>query len=85
MSGPIEDYAKFCQMILNGGTFNGKRVLGRKTLEYMQENQVGNLRGDIGFGLAWDVFRPQYRHHNIISEGSMRWGGMFGTDYVLDP
>ena len=45
LSGPIEDYAKFFQMILNGGTFNGKRVLGRTTLEYMQENQVGNLRG----------------------------------------
>ena len=85
LSGPIEDYARFCQMILNGGTFNGKRIIGKKTLDYMQVNQVDNLRGDVGFGLAWDVFGPEHKHKSIISEGSMRWGGMFGTDYVIDP
>ena len=85
LSGPIEDYAKFCQMILNGGTFNGKRILGRKTLTFMQENQVKNLRGDVGFGLAWDVFDEGFRYKSMISEGSMRWGGMFGTDYIIDP
>ena len=83
--GPIEDYARFCQMILNGGDFLGKRIIGRKTLEYMQVNQVGDLRGSIGFGLAWDVFMPKHAHKSIISDGSMRWGGMFGTDYVIDP
>ena len=35
--------------------------------------------------MAWDVFTPQNAHNTIISEGSMRWGGMFGTDYVIDP
>ncbi len=81
----IEDYAKFCQMILNGGEFNNHRILGRKTLEMMQKNGVGDMRGEIGFGMAWDVFRPQNGHNTIISEQSMRWGGMFGTDYVIDP
>lgn len=85
LSGTIEDYAKFCQMILNEGEFNGHRILGRKTIELMKQNNVKDLRGDIGFGLAWDVFRPQYAYKNIVSEGSMRWGGMFGTDYIIDP
>lgn len=85
MSGTIEDYAKFCQMVLNGGEFNGHRILGRKTLEMMQQNGVGDLRGEIGFGMAWDVFRPENAHNTIVSEGSMRWGGMFGTDYIIDP
>lgn len=85
LCGTIEDYAKFCQMILNGGTFNHQRIIGRKTLEMMQRNAVGDMRGDIGFGLAWDVFRPQYLHNTILSEGTMRWGGMFSTDYVIDP
>lgn len=85
LSGTIEDYAKFCQMVLNGGEFNGHRILGRKTLEFMQQNNVKDLRGDIGFGLAWDVFRPQYTYKFIVSEGTMRWGGMFGTDYHIDP
>lgn len=85
LSGTISDYAHFCQMVLNGGTFNGKRIIGRKTLELMQRNAVGNMRGEIGFGMAWDVFLPEFAHKSIISTGSMRWGGMFGTDYVIDP
>ena len=85
LSGTIEDYAKFCQMILNGGEFNGKRILGRKTVELMCKNQVKDLRGEIGFGLAFDDFRSEYSHESIASEGSMRWGGMFGTDYIIDP
>jgi CubicO group peptidase (beta-lactamase class C family) len=85
LSGTIEDYAKFCQMILNKGEFNGKRILGRKTVELMCRNQVGDLRGEIGFGLAFDDFRPQYLHLTMASEGSLRWGGMFGTDYLIDP
>lgn len=85
LSGPIEDYAKFCQMILNEGEFNGKRILGRKTIELMRKNQVGNLRGEIGFGLAFDDFREEYSFRSIASEGSLRWGGMFGTDYIIDP
>ena len=85
LCGTIEDYARFCQMVLNGGEFNGHRILGRKTLELMQRNAVGDLRGDIGFGLAWDVFRSAYLHRTVASEGSMRWGGMFTTDYLMDP
>jgi CubicO group peptidase (beta-lactamase class C family) len=85
LSGSIEDYAKFCQMILNEGEFNGKRILGRKTVEMMRKNGVGDMRGEIGFGLAFDDFRQQYSYRSIASEGSLRWGGMFGTDYVIDP
>ncbi len=85
LCGPIEDYAKFCQMVINGGEFNGKRILGRKTLEMMQKNGTGDMRGEIGFGMAWDVFTPENAHNTIVSEGSMRWGGMFGTDYIIDP
>ncbi len=85
LTGTIEDYANFCQMILNGGEFNGHRILGRKTVELMCRNQVKDLRGEIGFGLAFDDFRSEYAHESIVSEGSLRWGGMFGTDYVIDP
>lgn len=85
LSGTIADYARFCQMILNGGSFNGKQILSRKMIEMMSANAVGDLRGEIGFGLAFDDFRPQYRHRSMASTGSLRWGGMFGTDYLIDP
>ena len=85
LCGSIQDYAHFCQMILNNGTYKGRRVIGRKTLEMMQKNGVRDMRGEIGFGMAWDVFTPENAHNTIVSEGSMRWGGMFGTDYIIDP
>lgn len=85
LTGSIEDYAKFCQMILNGGEFNGQRILGRKTVELMCRNQVKDLRGESGFGLAFEDFRSEYVYKTIASEGSMRWGGMFGTNYLIDP
>jgi len=85
LNGTIEDYAKFCQMILNKGEFNGHRILGRKTVELMAKNAVGDLRGEIGFGLAFDDFRSQYSYRSIISQGALRWGGWYGTDYVIDP
>ncbi len=85
LSGTIENYARLCQMLLNEGEFNGKRLLGRKTVELMKKNAVGDLRGEIGFGLAFDDFRAQYSYRSIASEGSIRWGGMFGTDYLIDP
>ncbi len=84
LNGTIEDYARFCQMILNGGEFNGHRILSRKTMEMMQKNEVGDLRGEIGYSLAFDYFSPQY-YRSIVSEGSMRWGGWYGTDYIIDP
>ena len=85
LSGTILDYAKFCQMILNGGEFNNHRILGRKTIEMMMRNNVKDLRGDIGFGLAWDTYREEFLWRTPLSEGSARWGGMFGTDYIIDP
>lgn len=85
LNGSIEDYARLCQMILNEGEFNGQRLLSRKTVEMMRKNAVGDKRGEIGFGLAFDDFRPEYSYRSIASEGSLRWGGWFGTDYLIDP
>ena len=36
----MQDYARFCQMLLNGGQLDSKRLLGRKTVEYMRLNHL---------------------------------------------
>jgi CubicO group peptidase (beta-lactamase class C family) len=65
------DYMRFAQMLLNGGQFGGKRVLGRKTVEYMLSNQLApgvvNLIGnadptsaDLGFGPAAPASAPPH-------------------------
>ncbi len=96
LNGTIEDYARFCQMILNGGTFNGKRILGRRTIEMMSVDQLPHpdefSRG-FCFGLGFQIYpgpeapgrRPIADHTSMISPGSLSWGGYYNTDYLIDP
>jgi CubicO group peptidase (beta-lactamase class C family) len=86
--GPIEDYAKFCQMLLNGGTFNGVRLLSPLTIELMTRNQIGELdvwdRGD-KFGLGFQLITEKSLSSQPGSITAFKWGGMYATDYFIDP
>lgn len=83
----IEDYAKFCQMLLNGGTFNGRRILGRKTVELMGRNHIGDLnvwdRND-KFGLGLQVITEGSRYGDQATPGALTWGGMYCSEYTID-
>jgi CubicO group peptidase (beta-lactamase class C family) len=86
--GPIEDYAKFCQMLLNGGSFNGKQILGRKTIDLMTTNQIGEKEvWDTGdkFGLGFEITTEKGSAKIGGSIGTYGWGGMYSTDYKIDP
>ena len=93
--GTIEDYARFCQMILNGGTFNGKRILGRRTIEMMSVDQLphpNNGGPDFHFGLGFEIYPEKETERKgianftpLVSPGSLQWGGMYNTDYLIDP
>ena len=85
LSGPVEDYAKFCQMILNKGEFNNHRVLGRKTVELMATNQLYDISNDFQFGLGLEIGTNRTFSKNLSSEESLRWGGAYGTQYIIDP
>ncbi len=85
LSGTIEDYAKFCQMILNKGEFNHKRILGRKTVELMSTNELFDIPGTYQFGLGFEVMSERGFIRSMISPGSLKWGGAYGTEYTIDP
>ena len=91
LNGTIEDYARFCQMILNGGTFNGKRILGRRTIEMMGIDQLphpNNGGANFCFGLGFMIYPDSQEYAgytSMISPGSLSWGGMYNTDYLIDP
>ena len=82
------DYAKFCQMLLNGGTFNNKRILGRKTIELMTRNHIGTSevwdRKD-KFGLGFEIISERSTYADLASPGSFGWGGAYCSDYLIDP
>ena len=85
-----EDYFRFQQAMLNGGKLEGKRILGRKTVELMTANHIGDnriwLRGPgYGFGLGYSVVTDAGLSAMPASLGTFSWGGAFCTVFWVDP
>ena len=86
--GSIDDYLRFTLMLANGGEFEGKRIVGKKTVEYMIADHLGKAPGrppGLGFGLGFEV-------RNIVGEagiagsvGEYGWSGNAGTIFWIDP
>ena len=81
------DYARFLQMMLNGGELDGARLLSPKTVELMTSNHVGNLynEGRTGFGLGFEVVEHVGRAGRHSSVGEFGWGGAYHTTMWVDP
>ena len=84
----VEDYARFCQMLINGGTFNNHRILSRKTIEMMTRNQIGAAevwtRQD-KFGLGFQLITENSHYGDQATPGSYTWGGMYCSEFTIDP
>lgn len=89
LNGPIEDYAKFCQMLLNKGTFNGKQILKSETIDQMtKSNQLPEVNsGGKGFkfGLGFEMYNKDKKPTLEVSNSAYAWGGLYGTEYIIDP
>jgi CubicO group peptidase (beta-lactamase class C family) len=93
MVGTAMDYARFLQMLLNGGQLNGKQLLGPRTIAYMTADHLGSavpgpyyLPGPgYGFGLGFAVRREEGVAPYAGSPGDYYWGGAGGTYFWVDP
>jgi CubicO group peptidase (beta-lactamase class C family) len=90
------DYLRFAMMLVNKGEFQGTRVLGRKTVEYMTSNQLGPevknqvalispLYAGYDFGLGVAVRRSDGSGPTVGSAGDYSWPGAQGTFWWGDP
>jgi CubicO group peptidase (beta-lactamase class C family) len=89
-----EDYWRFCQMILNGGEFNGKRYLKESTVKIMHTNVLEdgvnvtlsspNTRG-LGFGMDFAIVQDPVAAKTSVEVQSFYWGGAYGTWFWIDP
>src|SRR5690606_37494246 len=75
------DYARFLQMLLNGGELDGVRLLSPKTVELMTSNHVGDLyqNGRFGFGLGFEITEHVGRSGRHGSVGESGWRGAYFT------
>jgi CubicO group peptidase (beta-lactamase class C family) len=87
------DYARFCQMLLNGGQLDGTRLLSPTTVAFMTSDHLGPMKivplGGVGtgygFGLGFAVRTAPGIAATSGSVGEYRWGGAAGTAFWVDP
>jgi CubicO group peptidase (beta-lactamase class C family) len=87
------DYARFCAMLLGGGSLDGARIIGRKTLELMASDHLSpdvKIKGDLvpaghRFGLGFAVRTEAGIAPFLGSTGQFFWSGMAGTFFWIDP
>lgn len=88
----LRDYARFAQMLLNGGELDGVRILAPATVRLMASNHLTDLQlekkplGDgIGFGLDVAVVMDPAKAGTLAGKGTYSWGGAAGTWFWIDP
>jgi CubicO group peptidase (beta-lactamase class C family) len=84
-----EDYIPFGVMLANGGTLNGKTILGKKTVEMLRSVHIpdtlpGRAAGE-GYGLGVRVVTNHARRNTMLSDGTFGWSGVYGTHFFVDP
>ncbi|MBT4492379.1 MAG: beta-lactamase family protein [Gammaproteobacteria bacterium] len=93
------DYMRFCEMLRNGGTFNGARILSPKTIKFMTSNHLtkslsASTGGEdpiaaafpgVGFGLGFGITLDPVLTQTLGSAGNYSWGGAAGTVFWIDP
>jgi len=86
LSSTIYDYAIFLQMLLNGGVYDGKRILSGSTVRLMTMNQIGDLNlEEDKFGLGFRITTEKSSRLFPNQPGTFSWGGAFSTVYWVDP
>jgi len=93
-----EDYARFCQMMLNHGVLNGVQILSPASVMLMESDNLESsvvpdtaegwspIGGDgLGFGLDFAVLKNPAKVGSLGGQGSIWWGGAAGTWFWIDP
>lgn len=96
----LHDYNRFCQMLLNGGSLEGERLLEASTIQLMTRNHLPGQMDlaslasgtftetgfdGIGFGLGFAMNQNPEKNGSPATEGTYYWGGMASTIFWIDP
>jgi CubicO group peptidase (beta-lactamase class C family) len=80
-----EDYARFCQLMLDNGKLGNTHLISRKTVELMTHDQLGKTGPDQAFGLGFGINGVKGPLAELGSPGEYNWGGFYYTSFVIDP
>jgi CubicO group peptidase (beta-lactamase class C family) len=87
LTSTAADYLRFCQMMLDGGKVGNTRLISRKSVELMSQDQLGKISMDqsFGFGLGFGINGVKSPLPELGSPGEYDWGGFFYTAFTIDP
>ena len=92
LASTASDYARFANMLLNGGSLDGVRLLGPKTIELMTRSHTSELTPPLqllglgaNFGLGFRVVTDLASTQTLGSDGMYGWSGIYGTTFWVDP
>lgn len=91
LASTASDYAIFAQALLNGGEYNGKKILSPHTIQLMTKNHIrdlvmwGNPDNPNRFGLGFGVYTEKSELNTPVAAGSYDWAGMFASHFWVDP
>jgi CubicO group peptidase (beta-lactamase class C family) len=89
MFSTLDDYARFCRMLLAGGRLGEVQLLSRKTMELAGRDSLGaglkTSRAADGWGLICAVVRDLPAGHDLGSDGLLHWSGAATTHFFVDP
>lgn len=85
LSSTAADYARFCEMMLEGGKLGNVRLVSRKSVELMTQDQLGKIAPDQAFGLGFGIDGIKSPLRDLGSPGQYSWGGFFYTSFNIDP
>jgi CubicO group peptidase (beta-lactamase class C family) len=87
LTSTASDYARFLEMLRNGGVLDGVRILAPATVALMTTNQTDTLfsNSGVGFGLGFYIILRPGAEGRVESVGTFGWAGAYGTTYEVDP
>lgn len=85
LNSTVADYARFCEMMLEGGKLGNVRILSRKSVELMTHDQLGKIAPDQAFGLGFGIQGVKSPLPELGTPGEYNWGGFFYTAFSVDP
>jgi CubicO group peptidase (beta-lactamase class C family) len=92
LASTASDYARFANMLLNGGSLDGARLLSPKTIELMTRSHTSELTPPlqllgpgVNFGLGFRVVTDLAQTQTLGSDGLYGWSGIYGTNFWVDP
>ncbi len=86
LTSTARDYFTFLQAILNGGEWNGTRLINSNTLNYLKTDQMMGIWDDSdGFSYGFRITSEAGAAEGLRPPGSLSWGGAFQTTYWIDP